>query len=368
MFNLNSIRRILVITIAVLCFSACSESEKEAYEIIIQQDSQEFAYKLPYQDLIISQDTDVRSWREADVQLVRSHSDGLFNPVRIVLNNDSTFVLDASDGYIKKIDHNSESVTQIGMGKGNGPGEFTFPFDFDIDSSGNFIVMDIAKRALIFLDSKGEPMRTFQFGSASPTTLTAMDDNRVIVMINGNLEGNSSGFDGLFQMYNRESNELQLFSDFLTGTEKLPPLSGIEMAFTGTLINDLDNLIFLPKNINHIIRMNQTGGISYARKTIDQAELPVVNSTVNGATLSSESNTTNLDGFLIGNDLATWSKTGINKHGGHVIDFYNSSTGDYKYSINIPDLGAISGLAMDENLVSTINGDGSVSVWRYEVL
>jgi hypothetical protein len=364
----NIIRRLSIVSIAVLFFTACSESEKEAYEIIIQQDSEEFVYKLPYQSLITSQDTKERVWKEADIWLVRQLSEGMFNPVRIIQDKASTFVLDASDGYIKQLDHESETVTRIGQGKGNGPGEFTFPFDFDVDPLGNFIVMDIAKRALITLDSNGEPLSTYQFKSASPTTLSVINEKLAVVMINGSVEGNSSASDGLFQMYNRETNELQLFNDFLTGMENLPPLSGLEIAFTGTLLNDLGSLLFLPKNINHIIRVTKDGEIAFVKNTIDQAGLPVVHSSVNGASLSSESFSTSLDGFLIGNNMAIWSKTGIDKHGGHVIDFYDQLTGDYKYSINIPELGAISGLAMGPKIISTINADGSVSVWQYDVL
>jgi len=372
MSQINKIKRLTIILVTVFCFTSCSDLNKNDYQIFIEKDSEEFAYDLPYQDMISSQTADERIWKEADIQLMRQHSEGIFNPVRIIQDNASTYVLDASDGYIKKVDHESEAVTLIGQGKGNGPGEFTFPFDFDIDPAGNFVVMDIAKRAVITLDSKGEPLSTFQFGAASPTTLSAMNDNRVIVMINGSLDENLSGSDGLFQMYNRETNDLKLFNDFLSGLEHLPPLSGLEMAFTGTLLNDQGNLIFLPKNINHIIQLKESGDITYARKTIDHAPLPGVSSSTNGnvigGSLSAESPTTSLDGFLIGNEIAIWSKTGIDKHGGHVIDFYDQLTGDYNYSINIPELGAISGLAMDDNILSTINADGSVSLWRYRVL
>ena len=63
-----------------------------------------------------------------------------------------------------------------------------------------------------------------------------------------------------------------------------------------------------------------------------------------------------------------WYRLDLDKHGGHVIDFYDSSTGDYKHSINVPELGGITGLAMDYEFISTMNADGSVSVWRNDVL
>ena len=216
-------RHLLVIVTAVLSFSACYDSDDQDYQIIIRQDSKEFVYELPYQEIISSQTVDVRTWKEVNVQLVRNFSDGLFSPVRIITKNATTFVLDAPDGYIKKIDHDDEPIAQIGQGKGNGPGEFTFPFDFDIDRLGNFVVMDIAKRIVVTLDPNGEPLKTFQFGFASPTTLKALDETRAIVMINGRLDERLSGTDGLFQTYNRETNKLELFNDFLSNTEHLPP-------------------------------------------------------------------------------------------------------------------------------------------------
>lgn len=372
MFHVYFIKRFTISLVTVLCFIACSEMNKENSQILIEKNSEEFVYELPYQDIISSQTATERVWKEAEIQLVRQHAEGIFSPVRIALNDTSTFVLDASDGYIKQVDHASDTMMRIGQGKGNGPGEFEFPFDFDIDPAGNFVVMDIAKRVVITLDSDGEPIRTLQFGSASPTTLTALDETRTIVMINGRLDERLLGTDGLFQIYDRESNELRLFNDFLRGAEHLPPLIGLEMAFTGTLLNDGEDVIFLPKNINHIIRMNENGDVTYARKTLDDAALPAIQSSTNGnvmsGSLTDESTTTSLDGFLIGEKLAIWSKTGIDKHGGHVIDVYNSSTGDYRYSINFPELGAITGLAMGAETLSTINVDGSVSVWRYEVL
>lgn len=108
---------------------ACSVSEKDDYQIIIQKDSQESVYELPYQDIISSQTATERVWKEADAQLVRNQSDGIFTPVRIIMNNASTFVLDAPDGYIKQADHESETMTRIGQVKGNGPGEFTYPIE-----------------------------------------------------------------------------------------------------------------------------------------------------------------------------------------------------------------------------------------------
>ena len=121
------------------------------------------------------------------------------------------------------------------------------------------MVMDIAKRVVITLDSDGEPIRSLQFGSASPTTLTALDETRAIVMINGRLDERLPGTNGLFQIYDRETNELELYNDFLSDREHLPPLIGLEMAFTGTLLDVAGDVIFLPKNINQIIRMNKTG-------------------------------------------------------------------------------------------------------------
>src|SRR6056297_3064540 len=362
---------IIGLLIGLLLFS-CNTVDDRDNKIIIQKDSQEFVYELPYQDIISPQTATERVWKEADIQLVQQHAEGIFSPVRIALNDTSTYVLDASDGYIKQLDHESDTLTMIGQGKGNGPGEFEFPFDFDIDPAGNFVVMDIAKRVVVTLDPSGDPLQTFQFGSASPTTLTALDETRTIVMINGRLDERLSGTNGLFQIYDREANELELYNDFLSDREHLPSLVGLEMAFTGTIVNDQGNLIFLPKNMNQIIRMNENGDITYARNTLDDAPLPGIQSSTNGnimgGSLSDESPTTSLDGFLIEDMIAVWSKTGIDKHGGHVFDFYDSITGDYKHSINVPELGSVTGLAMDSDIISTINADGSVSVWRYNVL
>lgn len=366
-FDSNQVRRLLVFTIAVLYFNACFDSKKNEFEIILLQDTDEYKYELPYQEIITSQDTGERIWKEAGIQLLKNQSDSLYSPVRIVIKDGLTFALDPVDGYIKKIDHQTAKMVFLGQGKGNGPGEVNFPFDFDIDPLGNFIVLDIAKKALITLDSQGEPLDSYQFRSASPTTLSIIDERLAIVMINGSLHGNPSETDGLFQLYDRETKELSLFSDFLSGRQNLPPLNGLEMAFTGTILNDHQHLIFLPKHINQIIRIDQNGEIIYARKTVDKSELPVVTSSVNGASLSSESKTALLNGFLIGNDIIIWSKTGITKYGGHVFDFYDQSTGDYKYSVNIPELGAVTGLAMGSEIISTINIDGSVSVWSFEV-
>lgn len=372
MHHVYYIKRFTISLVTVLFFISCSELNYENSQILIEKNSEEFVYELPYQDIISSQTATERVWKETKNQLVRRHAEGIFSPVRIALKDTSSFVLDASDGYIKRINHFSETMTKIGQGKGNGPGEFEFPFDFDIDSAGNFVVMDIAKRVVVTLDPSGEPLKTFQFGSASPTTLTTLDETRTIVMINGKLDERLSGTDGLFQIYDRETNELELYNDFLTDKEHLPSLIGLEMAFTGTIVNDQGNLIFLPKNINHIIRMNENGDLIYVRKTLDDAPLPAIQSSTNGnlmgGSLTDKSPTTSLDGFLIGDMIAVWSKTGIDKHGGHVFDFYDSSTGDYKHSINVPELGAITGLAMDSEFLSTINADGSVSVWRYNVL
>ena len=183
--------------------------------------------------------------------------------------------------------------------------------------------MDIAKRVVTTLDFTGNLLSKFQFGGASPTTITALDDNRAIVRINGRLDERLSGTDGLFQIYDRKTNELQLFNDFMSDTEHLPSSNGLEMAFTVALLNDQGNLIFLPNNINHVILIDENGNIAYARKTIDHASLPGIQSSANGnlisGSLTEGSPIISLDGFLVGDVITRWSKTGIDKHGG--IDY-----------------------------------------------
>jgi|AntRauTorckE6833_2_1112554.scaffolds.fasta_scaffold05966_5 hypothetical protein len=355
--------------------TSCLNKGNDNHVITIEYSGDVLEYQLPYRNFIQLQESDERIWKNPSVNKVYNVSDGLFSPIRVALKDSTVYILDPYDGLIKAIDHELATIRKIGPGKGNGPGEVSYPFDFDIDKAGNFILMDIEKRAVITWDKHGVPVNDFFFKHATPTTLTSAGENKIIVMVGG---GNYTDFNnnGLFQLYDVDENETISYSDFLTNAEHLPPFIGLERAFIGRILFDNHKIIYLPRHLNHIIYISSTGDIDFVRQTVDDIQTPTIqfNSENSGSagfiastSLSSDSEIANLNGFLVDNSLVIWSRPGNKKYGHHVFDYYDRENADYRFSIKIPQLGAIADLAINENYIATINSDNTVSLWEFSI-
>lgn len=352
-------------------FCSCETTGNNDDGISIEFKNENYSYRLPYSNQIISQEKDERVWRNISVKKVIDLNDSLFSPIRILQKEKSIFVLDAADGFIKKIQSESGHIEKIGPGRGEGPGEVNFPFDFDIDKQGNFYLIDLRKRALIIWDSKGRPLIDYFFKFITPTTLTATEDERVLLMVGGTgLESDKLGF---FQSFDLNSKELEVYSAFLTNIDHLPPIVGLETAMTGTILNDGQELLYIPKHLNHLVMFSNEGESYRVRKTIDEEHYPGIvvkeNSVFGGVStsLSSDTKTINLDGFVVDNHIIIWSKPGNIKYGSHVFDFYEKISGLYLFSIRIPELGQVAAVSFSSKFISTINSDHSISQWEYEI-
>lgn len=176
----------------------------------------------------------------------------------------------------------------------------------------------------------------------------------------------------LFHMFNIEKNATGLFSEFLTKTDHLPPLAGLERAFVGNVLSHNEAVIYVPKHLNHIIHITRDGETELVKQTIDDSSYPEIintrldsSSPIFSTSLSSDSETVNLDSFVAGDYLVIWSRPGMIQHGYHVFDFYLIDNADYTYSIGIPEIGGVAGVSINESYIATINSDSSVSLWEY---
>lgn len=359
----------------ILFTSSCMNSDKDSYVVDITYGDEIIQYPLPYRTNILLQNSTERIWKKAHVNRVYDGINVTYSPVRVQIRGDKIFVLDASDGYVKRIDYTTGDIYKLGPGKGNGPGETSFPFDFDIDSNGNFLIIDLNKISLISLDSEGNPIIDYSFKYITPTTLVSVAEGMAIIMVGG---GSTLDKDekGLFQLYEIEKNKISKYSNFLINTENLPPFIGLEMAFTGRILYDNNRLIYLPRHLNHIIYISTNGEVELARETIDEINMPKIISSghnrespggFTSVKLSNDSEVANLDGFLVGDELIIWSRPGNKEFGSHIFDYYDKLNGDYKFSVKISDLGSVSGIDMNGNYIATINSDFSVSLWEYEI-
>lgn len=354
--------------------TSCLNIGNDKHSITIEYRGDVLEYQLPYRNFIKLQESEERTWKNPSVNRIYNISEGLFSPIRVILRGSMVYILDPADGHIKAIDRELTTIRKIGPGKGNGPGEVSFPFDFDIDEAGNFILMDIEKRSLITWDKDGVPINDSFFKHATPTTLTSAGEKKAVIMVGGShTEFSDVGF---FQFYDIEESKVTQHLEFLTNAEHLPPLIGLERAFTGRILFYNRNIIYLPRHLNHIIYISSTGEIDLVRQTVDDIQSPTIsfNSENSGSTgfiastsLSGDSEIANLDGFLVDNNLVIWSRPGNNKYGYHVFDYYDRNNAVYKFSVKIPDLGAIAGLSINESFIATINSDHSVSLWEYSI-
>lgn len=299
---MSLIKRYIPILLIVVAFASCSSGgdDNHKHKILIEYDGTHFEYELPYSSLIEQQAGQQRVWRNTSVSKLKTVSEDLYSPIRLALAGSTVYVLDPADGYIKAFQNSSEELRFIGPGKGPGPGEVSFPFEFVIGTNGDFILTVIEKRSLIVWDQNGNPVIDYVFRNGIPANIAAVDDQNIVVMISG---ANITGIE-LFHMFNTEKNATGLFSEFLTGTDHLPPLAGLERAFVGNVLSHNEAVIYVPKHLNHIIHIARDGETELVKQTIDDSSYPEIintrldsSSPIFSTSLSSESETVNLDSF-----------------------------------------------------------------------
>jgi hypothetical protein len=270
-------------------------------------------------------------------------------PTEIQIDSENNvYVLDQSDKKIKKFSTNGNLLAKLGPGSGRGPGEFILPFDFAIDSTGNFYVVDLNRRALISLDSKGNYRWQKVFKHDSPTRVSA-GDSEIILSISGI---NSSH---PFKSFRKDGTVGIRYNSLFkyTGDTDLPAFVSIDgKATVGKFISySAGKLIFAPRFLSHLIFFDRRGSVDFVVETIDQVPIPQKKYSdemidlgggkkMPNASFSGKAGS--LDINIIDNFLIVWSKTGNKEFGYQTFDVYSLHNGKYLYSFMVKELGGIS--------------------------
>ena len=318
----------------------------------------------------IQQSKDERLWKEVSFKKVNSfggiRDSLLFMPQRMYFEkNGYLSVLDGVDGFIKQFDSDGNYLMQFGKGKGSGPGELSFPFDFTKDKNGNYCIIDLDEKKIVCLNPEEDivleeyfkydtPGRIFPAHEKGVYVTTTPEKEKLVNIIDVN--GTKTPY--LNVPIHGKHNDLP---------ERVFPYG---MPYLGEYIDTEFGVIYVPTFISQIIFYDREGAIKKSIKTIDN-KLDILelhfNNKQNGIYIQEPftSNRINLAAFITNNKLGVWSKAG-EQITSHAVDFYDTLSGEYEFSIDVSQVGAISQIIIKENKIYTSNfSTGVINIWEY---
>ncbi|MEP1304805.1 MAG: hypothetical protein ABJK11_17615 [Balneola sp.] len=344
----------IVLFFAFIFMLSCSNVQDEGLDVIWEGKSYTFSYLKPTK----KQPDRHRIWKKHELDPVFTIDDSLslnlFQPQTFNLDKSNNIhILDVSDGKIKIYDSDGEFLAVKGGGLGRGPGQFSFPYDFSIDTVGRYYIVDLNTKMLTSLDSSGEFRWQKLFKLITPGTINSNSTNKVLVSIAGPTST-------LFQSFDLDGKLINEYPSFLKRPPELPStLNPFGLPMLGETIENDNGYIFVPRYFPQLIYYDSNGNIIKEVSTIDSiSSNPVLNvANKNGYFLPEDFN-----GKVVNHGvshfkdlLIVWSELGNIEFGTQVFDFYQKKTGNYLYSVKIPELGSVSQVVLKENRIYTMN-------------
>ena len=301
---------------------ACNTGERSEMELPLSQIE---GFPFP----IYEQQATVREWREVKVDTVATlgvaDENLLYRPISIQGRKDGgSYVTDYGDYMIKRFDTAGQLIGTYGKGQGEGPGEFSNPMPLSIDEAGNVVVPDAYRRSVIRFGPAGGLLETGKL-DFQPYRMALTNDGRFYFMLSGFSEE-----DPMFGITDALGKPLNTF-----GTSSLPRLG-----LGGELTTVNNDLIYSPLYFGFIARFSDSGGVVYARATMDQVDPPVLETfEIMGATGTRFKSSVAAKSFLAYSNENLYMDSrplSAERAEATVIDVYDADDGSYDYSFEVP--------------------------------
>ena len=315
-------RALPCVAILLVTLIACNTGERSEMELPLSQIE---GFPFP----IYEQQATVREWREVEVDTVATlgvaDESLLYQPIGIHGRKEGgSYITDYGDYMIKKFNAVGQLVGTYGKGQGEGPGEFGNPMPVSIDEAGNVVVPDAYRRSVIRFGPAGDLLETSKL-DFQPFRMVLTDDGRFYFMLSGFGEEAP-----MFGITNALDKPLKTF-----GTSSLQRL-----VLGGELTTTDNDLIYSPLYFGFIARFSDSGGVVYARTTMDQVDPPVLEAIeimgVTGTRFKSRVAAKSFLAYSNGSLYMDSRPLSAERAEATVIDVYDADDGFYDYSFEVP--------------------------------
>jgi len=229
------------------------------------------------------------------------------------------------NGYFFPPDNYSSPVS-IGDGKGGGPREFVNPTDTAFDNEGNIWIADPQQGRISVWRRDGDLLRTINPAPRQPHRI-ALTANRCIIF-------GSGGDHTLFKIADVDGNKIDTIENI--GSDML----GWIFTYEGYLTSDRRGFVYTGLWYGIIRKYTEDGELVYSRGTIDPVgPAKPEHRTIEGTRVvmaPRDAPMATLSSYIANEKLYLLSPDN-NDNNIRMIDVYELSTGDYRYSIPLPE-------------------------------
>lgn len=285
----------------------------------------------------------------------------LYYPLELKFKNGFLFVLDQGDHSIKVFNESGRYIRKYGK-KGKGPGEFLLPLHFDISQNSDIIVTDAKLPRITIFSKKNTKVIKMNY---IPMDVSFLSNKSFAVLQISNLVKYP-----IIQVYDTSGNKILNYKNIIQNKESknIPPMI---ITLNGNLLSpDNNNLLYIPRYMNHIISYSKDGSFNYSVETVDNLQIPIYklssgpNGSIGGSMRYLMENISSISSQIFRGNLLIISMPGLKKYHDKIFDIYNIKTGSYMYSYKINKLGSFTNIYLSNNRLYFIGKDTSIYIYK----
>ena len=258
------------------------------------------------------------------------------------------YVADEWDYRIHRFDASGNYVTSYGEGQGMGPGENMGILNFGVLGDSMVYMFEYMTREVSYFDMEGSFLRSEVLDGSMREHPNQYVFTRKGRMYSKFFLQENAGQE-LFE--SRLGDDVVKFGQIYGGS----PYSSLAVA--GDLVTFKEHMIYVSQWYPLFVQYSPDGSMKYARTTMDHVSIeePKMIRTQRGV---------HIDGPVLVWDFPTVFQGQLYIHANiaQMIDIYDAETGDYQYSIKLPENGFTH--ALNDRIYQV--GDSTVSVWAIE--
>lgn len=268
----------------------------------------------------------------------------------------TVYVFDRGRQQVLRLDLQTGRLAQTyGRGAGEEPGAFQMVTDFEVDAQGRVYVCDAVNARLTLFDPDGRLVASLTF-KHPPYNIALLSRGLFAVQL---LHARS---DALFEIYRLErksdgSYRLRLLRRF---GEFLEDQAANSLLLDGMITGADSFFVYAPRRIGWLTAFYPDGRLKFHRQTIEPVPIPRL--IRRGATeyVDRSAPIVTYELTVAGDRLYTWTE---GKDGRPYIEVYDAHTGDYQFSMPVPN--SIKGLIDVKDTLLYVAHDTTVAVWRW---